>query len=155
MRKLVFRLKPGELSGIVDTEYGYHIVQVEEKQDAHTQTFEEARPQLLLEAKKQVAAEMLRRIWMPRTRKYCRTPSQAAAIAAKYGLKYIKQENVANSAQLPELQGDSELANAIQTTAKGASDGVYTRRQRWQIGFAVIVNVTLARKAELDEVRLK
>src|SRR5438270_6296621 len=54
--KAAFSLQPGELSGIVETEYGYHILQVEAKQEAHTQSFDEVKPQLLAEAQKQVAA---------------------------------------------------------------------------------------------------
>ncbi len=42
--KTAFSLKPGELSGVIETEYGYHIIQVEDKQAAHTQSFDEVRP---------------------------------------------------------------------------------------------------------------
>ncbi len=55
--KVAFSLKPGELSGLVETEYGYHIIQVEDKQPAHTQSFEDVKPQLLAEAQKQAGAD--------------------------------------------------------------------------------------------------
>jgi parvulin-like peptidyl-prolyl isomerase len=35
-----FSLKPGELSGIVETEYGYHIIKVEEKKEASLEPYE-------------------------------------------------------------------------------------------------------------------
>ena len=57
--KAAFSLDPGAMSGIIETEYGYHILQLEEKQSAHTQTLDEAKPQLLAEAKKQAASDSL------------------------------------------------------------------------------------------------
>lgn len=35
-----FALKPGEMSGLVETEYGYHIIKVEEKKDALLEPYE-------------------------------------------------------------------------------------------------------------------
>jgi peptidyl-prolyl cis-trans isomerase C len=35
-----FALKPGEMSGLVETEYGYHIIKVEEKKDAVLEPYE-------------------------------------------------------------------------------------------------------------------
>ena len=151
--KACFSLKPGELSGIVDTEYGYHIVQVEEKQDSHTQTFDEARPQLLLEAKKQAAGEILRRNMDAAHAEVFRAPLQAATIAAKYGLKDIKQENVANTAPIPELPADGELSAAIHTSAKGAVTDVYPDDKDGKSGFAVILNIAPSHTAEFSDVQ--
>ena len=151
--KACFSLKPGELSGIVDTEYGYHIVQTEEKQEAHTQTFDEARPQLLLEAKKQIAAEMLRKNMEAAHAEVLANPSQVAAIAAKYGLKEIKQENVNGAAPLPEIPGDAQLANAIRLAAKGTVTEVFPDDKDGKSGFAVITNVTPGHNAEFNDVQ--
>jgi peptidyl-prolyl cis-trans isomerase D len=151
--KAAFSLKPGELSGIVDTEYGYHIVQAEEKQEAHTKTFEEARPELLLEAKKQASAEILSKNIAAARAEVLRNPAQSAAVAAKYGLKFFKQENVPNNAPLPELTNPGELSSAITAAVKGAVTDVYNFDNQAKAAFAVVTNIAPARAAEFSEVQ--
>ena len=45
IEKVVFNMNPGETSNIIQTSLGYHIFKVEDKKDAHTLSFAEARRQ--------------------------------------------------------------------------------------------------------------
>ncbi len=52
-----FSLKPGDVSGLVNTVYGIHILKVEDKQVAHLQTFDEVRNSIEVEIMKQRVAD--------------------------------------------------------------------------------------------------
>ncbi len=41
-----FSLAPGEISGVVKTKFGYHIIKCEEKKEAHNPSFEEVKEQI-------------------------------------------------------------------------------------------------------------
>jgi peptidyl-prolyl cis-trans isomerase D len=51
----VFGMKPGEIAGPVETQYGYHIVQLADVRGAKGRSFEEARAEIELELRKQRA----------------------------------------------------------------------------------------------------
>ncbi|NOY69002.1 MAG: hypothetical protein GXP53_05845 [Deltaproteobacteria bacterium] len=57
--KAAFALKPGEISDIVTTRFGYHIIKLEEKKPAVVTSFEEAKPALEEQIKRDEAKKAI------------------------------------------------------------------------------------------------
>jgi peptidyl-prolyl cis-trans isomerase D len=53
----LYSMSPGEIRGPVKTQYGYHIIRLEEIQAGKTKTFEEARPELEADQRKNHATD--------------------------------------------------------------------------------------------------
>ncbi len=55
--KAAFELQPGKTSDVIKTQFGYHILQVEEKQTAHLKPLEEVKAQIVATLTRQQEAE--------------------------------------------------------------------------------------------------
>src|SRR5271157_3058751 len=84
---VAFSLKPGEVSGLVKTVYGIHILKVEDKQVAHLQSFDEVKNSIREEMEKQRVADAQSTLASNLESQLKSNPQQFGEIARKAGLE--------------------------------------------------------------------
>ncbi len=111
----VFTLKPNEIGNLVTTEYGFHIVQVLEKQPAHLQSMDEVKPAIALALKNETVFERMQELSDKARAELVKAPQNAQQIAGQLNLEFVNVPSytpgapIARTRQRPS--GCSRLAN--------------------------------------------
>ncbi len=111
---VVFSLKPNEISGLVKTEYGYHIVQVMEKEPAHLRTFDEAKLEISAGYRKQRVNDVMQKAAEKAAAAMRKDPSHPEKAAAEAGQPLLHADNVAPGEPLPNIGVSKEVDQAVQ-----------------------------------------
>ncbi len=149
-----FSLKPGQLSDVISTEYGFHILNVEERQDAHTQTFDEVKGQLAAELKKQVVFERMQTAMDQARAALQKTPGNLDQIASQYNLEVVRVEKAGPGQALPQLGAVPDLDAALGGLKKGEITQVF-QAPGDKLAMAEVVDVFAAHVQPFNEVESK
>ena len=145
-----FSLKPKEISDLVTTEYGFHIIQVMEKQDAHVQAFDEVKTQIADELKKGTLNDRVQSLAEQARTELVKAPGSAEQIAGKLGLQYVKVDKHKAGDPIPVIGGDKQVEDGVSGLKKGGVSPVMQAGNRLVV--AVLNDLIPSRPAELAEV---
>jgi peptidyl-prolyl cis-trans isomerase D len=149
--KMAFNLPLHQLSPIVTTQFGYHIIEVLEKQPAHVRPFDEVKAGLLADLKKQMVTDKMQTSGDQMRAALAKDPGSAAAIAKEFGADLVDVPSGGPGEPIPGLGVSPEVDQTLAGLQdKGVSQLMTLPGNRL---VALVVNHrTAARPALLDEV---
>lgn len=146
-----FGMKPGQISDLIKTTYGFHIVKLFDKQTAHLQTFEEVRDQIREQLERERLSDAEQALSTRLEREFQQDPKNFQSIAQKNGLEVKETPPFRYNQPVPDLgtsEGFHNLAFQLREGAVGS--GVSVPKGMAIIQVAQIVPEHLP---QLEEVR--
>jgi peptidyl-prolyl cis-trans isomerase D len=145
-----FALKPKEISNVITTQYGFHIIQVMEKETAHLRTLEEVKPEILTAIRSQTVFDRMQTSADQARAELVKAPQNAQQIASKLGLLFVNVEKYKMGNTIPELGMDPQMGATISQMAKGEVSQVMQVGNKLVI--AEVTNINPPRPPEFSEV---
>jgi peptidyl-prolyl cis-trans isomerase D len=102
-----FSLQPGQISGLVRTKYGYHIIQTEDKQAAHTRPLDEVKAEITATLTRQNESQAEQAFAQQLSTEATKTG--LAATAAAHHLQVVTTDFLSQSAVVPNLTDGTQL----------------------------------------------
>jgi peptidyl-prolyl cis-trans isomerase D len=146
----VFALKDNELSGVVTTEYGFHIIQVLQKQSPHLQSIDEVKSQIVATLRNQSVFDRMQDLADQAHTELVKAPQAAQQIAAQLNLSFVNVPRHAAGNPLADLGNDPQVGGAIATMKPGQVSQVMQAGNKLVV--AVVTGINPPHPAELAEV---
>ncbi|MEO8127135.1 MAG: peptidyl-prolyl cis-trans isomerase [Bryobacteraceae bacterium] len=145
-----FSLKPKEISGLVKTDYGLHIIQVMQKEEARIKPFDEVKGELAASLKKQTVFDRMQGMVEKARAALTKNPQQAEQIARENNLTFQRVVNHGPNESLPEFGTSKEVDTAVAALKVNEVSPVFQIGQD-KLAVAVETAITPVRQGEFAE----
>src|ERR1700722_4190259 len=129
--KAAFSLQPGQTSDVIKTQFGYHIIKVEEKQTAHLKPLDEVKAQIVATLTRQAEADQQAAYAQQLATEAGK--SGLAKTAEAHHLQVVTTDYVPQNAVLPGLPDGAKMLTMAFSGKQGAAPQVSSTGE----GFAV------------------
>ena len=146
----VFTLAPNQISNVVSTEYGFHIIQVLEKQPAHLQTLDEVKPAIVATLKNQNVFDRMQELTDKAHAELVKAPQNAQQIATQLGLEFVDVPGFAPGKPIAQLGNDQQVGAVLQSMKPGEVSDVLQAGNK--LAVAVVTATHPPHPAEFAEV---
>jgi peptidyl-prolyl cis-trans isomerase D len=147
--KVAFAQSKGQISEPVQTEFGFHIIQTEDKEEPHIKPLEEVKADIEKVVKQDKVNQLLNQVSTDAIRDAQKEGLEKAA--AKYHANVVQSNLVARTDSIPGIGAQPSFMNAVFSTADKAAPQI----ERIPTGYVIydVTKIEPARKPSFEEIK--
>ncbi len=147
-----FSLPPKQLSNLVQTQYGYHILEVMEKENARLKPFEEVKGEIALNVKKRQSSQVTQSLADKALAGLKKDPLHPEKIASELNLPLIQVPNYVPGDPIPQIGVSKPIDDSLAGLKKGDVTQPVTLTGD-KLAFASVTGVDVPHPATFEEVK--
>jgi peptidyl-prolyl cis-trans isomerase D len=150
--KAAFSLKSGQIGDLVKTQYGYHIIQVLQHEDARLRPFEEAKSELTAQWKKQRVNDAMNQISDTAQAALQKDPAHPEKVAADLNMQLVRVDGYGAGEPIKEIGSSPDFDQAVTALKKGEASQLLALKDN-RVALALVTDVIPPRPQTFEEVQ--